>query len=143
MGGLGRIKQMSEHLGGMSWTATVKDRDLATGDISVKTFEGELSADELTGKTALIVDDMVSSGKTIAQAAILLKTNGVKKVYVFITHPIFSNEAPLMLQNSEADLVIVTDSVWIPQHKRFENLEILTISALIAKELNSNSQLKT
>lgn len=135
MGGLRRIKQMSELLGGMSWIATVKDRALDTGDVVINHFEGPLLPSDLKGKTALMVDDMVSSGKTLIEAVKLLKSRGVLRTIVFITHPIFSAEAPLLLENSEADLVFVTDSVWIPDYKRFKKLEILTISGMIAKEL--------
>src|SRR5579862_7101211 len=111
MGGLRRIEQMSEMLGNMPWIATVKDRDLRTGEISIKQFEGPLSPSDLPGKRALIVDDMISSGNTVVQSAELLKDNGVVSCDVFATHAIFSEEAPELLQDSRVDRVYVTDTV--------------------------------
>lgn len=139
MGGLRRIKLISTQLNNMGWIATVKDRDLDTGSIVIKSFEGPLQVSDLEGKNALIVDDMVSSGKTILECASFLKAHGVSGVKVFITHPIFSKDAPQLLQNSEADKVFVTDSVWIPDDKRFEKLEILSVAEMIANELQSNT----
>lgn len=135
MGGLRRIKQMSELLGGMGWIATVKDRDLDTGSIIINKFEGPLAVAELKNKRVLVIDDMISSGKTIAECAAFLKTNGVREVNVFATHPIFSKDAPELLQESKADSIIVTDSVNITYDKKFEKLKILSVAEMIASEL--------
>ena len=135
MGGLRRIKQMSEILGGMGWIATVKDRDLDTGSIIINKFEGPLAVAELKNKRVLVIDDMISSGKTIAECAAFLKANGVREVNVFATHPIFSKDAPELLQESKADSIIVTDSVNITDDKKFEKLKILSVAEMIASEL--------
>jgi ribose-phosphate pyrophosphokinase len=135
MGGLRRIEQMSEMLGNMPWIATVKDRDLRTGEISIKQFEGPLNPSELPGKRALIVDDMISSGNTVVQSAGLLKDNGVVSCDVFATHAIFSEEAPELLQDSRVDRVYVTNTVLIPEEKRFPKLHRFSVAEMIAKEL--------
>lgn len=135
MGGLRRIKQMSEYLEGMGWLATVKDRDLDTGSIVINKFEGPLAVTALRDKRVIVIDDMISSGKTIAECASFLKTHGVKDIHVFVTHAIFSKDAPIILQDSEADSVFVTDSVWVPEEKRFEKLKILSVAEMIAGEL--------
>ena len=64
MGGLRRIEADVRTAWRLPWIATVKDRDLRTGDITIKQFEGPLSPSDLPGKRALIVDDMISSGNT-------------------------------------------------------------------------------
>ena len=129
MGGIRRIKIISELLGNMSYVTIQKDRDLATGSLGISDLTGEVK------KRALIVDDMASSGKTIVQAADMLREKGAEEVYAFITHPIFSHEAPELLQNSIVDKIYVTDSVEVPEAKRFSKLEILTVSGIIAEEL--------
>lgn len=136
MGGLRRIEQMSEMLRDMSWIATVKDRDLRTGDITIKAFEGPFSPSDLPGKRALIVDDMISSGNTVVQSAQLLKDNGVVSCDVFATHAIFSEEAPELLQDSSIDRVYVTDTVFISKKKHFPKLHVLSVAETIAKELH-------
>lgn len=129
MGGIRRIKIISELLGNMSYVTVQKDRDLATGSLGISDMQGEVK------KRALIVDDMASSGKTIVQAADMLKEKGAEEIYAFITHPIFSQEAPELLQNSIVDKIFVTDSVAVSKEKRFAKLEILSVSGMIAEEL--------
>jgi ribose-phosphate pyrophosphokinase len=135
MGGLRRIEQIAEYLGGMPWIATVKDRDLRTGDISIKRFEGPLAPSDLPGKRAIIVDDMISSGNTVVQSAQLLKDNGVVSCDVFATHAVFSEEAPELLQDSSIDRVYVTDTVSIPEEKYFPKLHVLSVAEMIANSL--------
>ncbi len=129
VGGIRRIEILSHLLGDMPYVTITKKRDLATGFVEAASFEGTIQ------KRALIVDDMISSGGTIAKAAELLHKNGAEEIYVFATHPVFSAEAPKILQESLVKKVYVTDSVYVPEEKRFEKLEILTLSSLIAQEL--------
>jgi ribose-phosphate pyrophosphokinase len=136
MGGLRRIEQMSVMLDGLPWIATVKDRDLRTGDITIKQFDGPLNPSDLPGKRALIIDDMISSGNTVVQSAQLLKDHGVVSCDVFATHAIFSEDAPELLQDSSIDRVYVTDTVFIPEEKFFPKLHVLSIAEMVAKKLH-------
>lgn len=131
MGGIARIKKLSEDLDGMPYVSIVKDRDLATGSIESNTINGDVK------KTAIIVDDVISTGETIVAAAKLLEKNGAEEVYVMATHAILAGNASSKLQNSNVKKVIVTDSINIPDNKLFEKLEIVSIANLIAKELSA------
>lgn len=133
MGGLRRIRKMSELLSNMPWVATVKERDLDTGSIVIKRIEGEKSA---IRKRAFIIDDMISSGKTAVASAELLKKHGVEHISLFATHPIFSADAPEILQNSVFEKVYVTDTVFIPQEKYFPKLEVLSVAQTIKHALS-------
>lgn len=127
MGGVRRIKKMSELLGGMPFVTIEKNRDLETGTISAGLVQGEIK------KRALIVDDMISSGATIIQAVNLLKERGAQDFFVFATHPVFCENAALLLQNSSIEKVFVTDTIAVPKEKQFKKLEIISVGALIAK----------
>jgi ribose-phosphate pyrophosphokinase len=129
MGGVRRVKLLSGLLQDMPYVTIQKERNLHTGNINIATMTGRVR------KRAVIVDDMVSSGKTIVQAAHLLKKKGAAEIFVFITHPIFSSGASEVLQNSAIDKIFVTDSVHIVPRKRFAKLEILSVSAMIAEEI--------
>ncbi len=131
MGGIRRIKILSKMLDNMPYAVIEKNRDLATGKVTANKIEGKV------GERAIIVDDMISSGGTIALAAKILKKQGVKEIYVFATHPVFSDKAPKILQESEVKKVFVTDTIFAPVEKRFPKLEILSISNLIATSLSS------
>lgn len=135
MGGLRRIKQVSTLLHDMPFVATVKNRDLTSGNIEISEIDGDKS---MLQNRAIIVDDMISSGKTIVKSAELLQKNGVKDIYVFVAHPIFSQLAPQILQDSPVKKVFVTDSVFIPEEKRFEKLEIISLASEIAKAIRAN-----
>lgn len=129
MGGIRRIGKLSVMLSEMPYVAIEKDRDTTSGDIKADTVHGEVK------KRALIVDDMVSSGKTIALACDILAERGVEEMYIFATHAVLSDEAPEILQNSKAKKVFLTDTLFIPEKKRFEKLEILSVSDMVAGEL--------
>lgn len=128
-GGIRRVKIISGLLKNMSFVSMKKERDLHTGHVSVLGIEGRIR------QRALIIDDMISSGKTIIKAAEALKERGVREVFVFVTHPVFSDDAPRLLQESVVDKVFVTDSVELPDYKKFAKLEILSIAGMIAGEL--------
>lgn len=129
MGGIRRIKIISEMLTQMPYAVIEKNRDLASGNVDMVAIHGEIT------HRALIVDDMISSGKTIVKAAELLKEKGAEEIYVFVTHAVFSEEAPKILENSLIDRVFVTDSVLVSDDKQFSKLQILSLSTLIAERI--------
>lgn len=129
MGGIRRIKMLSEILNDMPYVTIEKNRDLATGKIEMEEITGEIT------HRVLIVDDMISSGGTIVKAAQALKEKGAKEVYVFVTHPVFSSDAPNILENSTVDKVYVTDSVFVSKEKQFPKLQILSLAPAIAEAL--------
>jgi ribose-phosphate pyrophosphokinase len=129
MGGIRRIKILSEMLDDMPFAVIEKNRDLATGSVSAKKIEGKIS------RKAIIVDDMISSGGTIAVAAELLKRQGAEEIYVFATHAVFSEKAPQVLQKATVNKVYVTDTVFVPGEKKFPKLEILSVGEAIAQQL--------
>lgn len=132
MGGIRRIKLLSEMLNNMPFAVIKKDRDLATGKVTMSGIEGELK------ENAVIVDDMISTGGTIAAASDLLKKKGVRNIYVFATHAVFSDQAPKILGKSSLKKVFVTDTIDIPKEKRFPKLEILSVAEMIANSIKSS-----
>jgi len=137
MGGIRRIKILSEMLSDMPFISIVKDRDLVTGNIESNKIDTDSSNWKKTVKRAIIVDDMISTGRTIDAAVDLLIEQGIEESVVFATHPVFSNDYKNILQNSKASKIFVTDSIDITQEKRFPKLEVLSISEMITKELKS------
>ncbi len=78
---------------------------------------------------------MISSGGTVGPATDYLLDNGAREVFVLATHPVFSGDAPSLLQNSRVQKVVVTNSLGVPDAKQFEKLEIIDISPLLIKNL--------
>lgn len=135
MGGIRRIKILSELLGNIPYVSIIKNRDLATGDIVSNRFDTSTSEWKNKIKRAIIVDDMISTGRTIVSAIDLLIKNGIKENLVFATHPVFSGDARNILQNSKASKISVTDTIDVPDEKRFLKLEVLSVSEMIAREI--------
>lgn len=135
MGGIRRIKILSEYLDNMPYACIEKDRDLVTGSVEAKEISLPEGMTSLKGRNAVIVDDMISSGGTIVKAVNLLKEKGVKKMYVFATHPVFSQNAPTILQDADIEKVFVTDTVLVTADKKFPKLEILSIAKMVADNL--------
>lgn len=132
MGGIGRVKKLSGFLENMPFVSIEKNRDLATGVVTVEGIEDGHVAGK---KRAILVDDMISSGNTIVLGASLLRMQGIQEVIVFATHPIFSVDAPSKLQNSDVTKVFVTDTVELSDDKQFPKLEVISLAPVIAQEL--------
>ena len=90
---------------------------------------------DVSGRVCLLVDDMIDTGGTIVKAAQALKANGAERVIVAATHAIFSDPASTRLQDDAIDEVVVTDTVPIPDEKRFAGLTILPIAPLLARAI--------
>ena len=88
------------------------------------------------GRTCLMVDDMIDTGGTILKAAQALKEYGAAKVVVAATHAVFSGPAVERLSNECIDEVVVTDTLPLPEHKRFPTLTVLSIAPLIARAVH-------
>ncbi len=129
MGGLRRVKALSEYLDNAPFISLEKERDHETGKVQVE------GLDERVAPNCYVIDDEIASGGTIITALNELEKQGAEKVYVLATHAVFSGKAPEVLQNSKASKVIVTDSIPVPVAKQFEKLEILGLGSLISEKI--------
>lgn len=129
MGGIRRIKQISEILDNMPFATIDKNRDLLTGEVKSNVVTGEVR------NRAIIIDDMISSGKTILAGSELLHLNGVKEIIVFATHPVFSDHAVKRLNNDLITKVFVTNSISVKLEDNSPKIEIISIAELIADYL--------
>ncbi|MGK2961882.1 MAG: ribose-phosphate diphosphokinase [Gemmatimonadaceae bacterium] len=90
---------------------------------------------EVEGKDCLLTDDMIDTAGTVAEAARALKDLGAKDVYVCATHALLSGPAVERLSNAPITEVTVTDTVRIPEEKRFPQLKILSVGELLSKAI--------
>lgn len=135
MGGIRRIKIISKMLDNMPFTSIEKERDLTVGNIHAKKIYAPSNHKSLKNRNAIIIDDVISGGGTIIKAVELLISEGVSKIFVFATHPVFSQNAPVLLQDAPIERVYVTNTVLVTKDKQFPKLEILSVAGMIAKEL--------
>ena len=108
-----------------------KRRDpLVPNQVSVHEIVGTVE-----GRTCLLVDDMIDTGRTIVKAAEALKRAGATSVVVAATHAIFSDPAPIILNSDFIDRVVVTDTLPLRDEQRFEKLHVLSIAPLLARAI--------
>jgi len=91
---------------------------------------------QVAGRTCIIVDDMIDTGATIANAADALFAQGAAQVIVTATHGVLSGPAVDMLKNSRISEVIVCNTLPITNEKRFDKLTVLSIAPLIAQAIS-------
>ena len=90
---------------------------------------------EVEGRVCLLVDDMIDTAGTICQAADALKARGAKAVIAAATHAVLSGPAIDRLKATEFEEVIVTNTLPIPEERRFDTLTVLSIAPLIARAI--------
>lgn len=94
-------------------------------EIEVLSMSGEVSDD-----TAILIDDVISTGGTIVESATALKNKGVKKIIVCATHGVFAADAISRLEKSPIDKIFVTDS--IASKIKSSKIEVVSVGGLIA-----------
>ncbi len=93
---------------------------------------------EVSGKSAIIVDDIISTGGTIVENVKILRKAGVKKVVICATHPVFVGKYKENLDQDTIYKVIVTDTIPLPKEKKFKRLEIVSCAKLLADAVISD-----
>jgi ribose-phosphate pyrophosphokinase len=130
----GRIK-VAEH-----WSSRLDGAPLAfihkTRDI---TASNEAKANRVVGdvrdRVCVLVDDMIDTGGTIVKAADAILAAGAEDVIIVATHAILSGNASDLLKTSGACEVIVTDTLPVPEERRFDKLTTLSIAPLLSRAI--------
>lgn len=87
------------------------------------------------GKVAIIVDDMISTGGTLHEAADLLDRRGALAVFAYATHPILAHEAPMIIRDSKLVQVVTTNTIPIPNHLMDDKIKVLSVARLLASAI--------
>jgi len=90
---------------------------------------------DLKGKDVLIIDDMIDTAGTTVNAAEAAISNGANSVTAVATHAVLSGSAIEKIKNSVIKKLIVTDTVLIPNDKKLDNMEIVTVSKVFGEAI--------
>ena len=101
-----------------------------------ETVESGYVIGDVSGKTALIVDDEIGTGATVIAAAKALKKNGANDVYCCATHAVLSDNAVKKISESPLKELVVTDTLPLPKEKRLSNLSTVTVSAILGEAIH-------
>jgi ribose-phosphate pyrophosphokinase len=91
---------------------------------------------DVTGKHALLFDDMIDTAGTLAKAAKAIKAHGALSVRACATHPVFSGPALDNIENSELEEILVCDSIPLSEKARSNpKIQVLSLAALIGEAI--------
>lgn len=105
-GGADRAKEFARRLKA-DMTALKKSRDRTTGEVTV---DEKIDVD-VSGRDAVLVDDMISSGGSMVKAAEVLRKKGAGKVYAMCAHALLIGDAAQKIKASGVQDIIATNSV--------------------------------
>jgi ribose-phosphate pyrophosphokinase len=91
---------------------------------------------DVRGKTALIIDDIIDSGGTLAAAGETVLGAGAKCVYAAATHALFSGDAHRILAEGPFEQIVVTDTVPLREDAP-DNVVQLSLAPLLAESITN------
>ncbi len=129
VGGVVRARHLANRLD--ADLAIVDKRREKAGESEVMNIIGDV-----TGRTCLLVDDIVDSGGTLCNASQALLDQGATEVHSYITHGVLSGEAVKRITSSSLKSLVITDSIEATDAvKAAENIRVITIAPLIAEAM--------
>lgn len=129
VGGVVRARALAKRIDAP--LAIVDKRRERPGESEVMNIIGDVS-----GKSCILVDDIVDSGGTLCNAADALLTNGAKDVRAYITHGVLSGGAVARISASNLKELVITDSIQPTEAMRIApNIRVLPIGTLIGEAI--------
>ena len=124
--GVKRARNLAEYL-----DAPIAIIDYAQDDSSRD--EGYIIGD-VKGKKAILIDDILNTGKTFSEAAKIVQRDGATEIYAVSSHGLFVKGAAELLDQAPIKEILVTDSVATKEQKP-QNVKYITASELIGDAL--------
>ena len=91
---------------------------------------------EVSGRSALIVDDEIGTGGTVVNTVEVLQAQGAEDVYCAATHAVFCGGTPQTLSESGLREVVVTDTLPVSDGKSFDRLTVLSVASLLGEAIH-------
>ena len=124
--GVKRARNLAEYL-----DAPIAIIDYAQDDASRD--QGYIIGD-VKGKKAILIDDILNTGKTFSEAAKIVQRDGATEIYAVSSHGLFVKGAAELLDQAPIKEILVTDSVATKEQKP-QNVKYITASELIGDAL--------
>ena len=129
LGSVSRARMFAEKLGVS--LAMVDKRRAKANESEVCNIIGDVS-----GKTCILVDDMIDTAGTICNAAeALITVGGAKETFACATHGVLSGTACDKFRNSVIKDVVFLDTIEIPEDKMLDNFTVLTTAPVFAEAI--------
>ena len=128
VGGIKRARAFATRLG--ADLAIVDKRRVNAVNAEVLHLIGDVK-----GKTAIIVDDMIATAGSLAEAAKIVHENGAKEIYATAAHGILSGPAIERIQKAPLKELLITDSIPLDAKKMIPKIKILTVAKLLGEAI--------
>lgn len=128
VGGVRRADRFRQMMGGVPLAMLFKDRP-KPDEVAIQGMVGDV-----TGKTAIIVDDLISTGNTLIAAAESLLASGAERILAVATHGVFAEGAVERLAASPIESLSITDTIPLPPDAT--EIEKVSIAPLLAEVIN-------
>ena len=138
-GGVARARAYAKRLD--ADLAIIDKRRTGPNEIAEMNVIGDVS-----GSTAIIVDDMVDTGGTLVKAADALLENGAKRVITCCTHGVLSGNAKERLSSSNIERNIVSDTIYQPDladHSKIVSLSVAPLFGQAIQRIHEEDSIST
>jgi ribose-phosphate pyrophosphokinase len=90
---------------------------------------------DVKGRDCVVVEDIITTGGTVAKLAMALRAQGANRVLIAATHAVLTGDAMEKLRKADVEEVVVTDTVPIPPEKMGAPLKVLSVAPLLAEAI--------
>ena len=139
VGGVTRAREMADRL--VAPLAIIDKRRPEPNVAEIMNIIGKVS-----GKTVIIVDDMIDTAGTLTLGIEALMERGAKAVYTCCTHPVLSGPAIERLKASPIEEVVVTNTIPLRESQKLDKIKVLSVAPLFAEailRIHKNKSLST
>lgn len=127
-GGVGRANKFRERIGA---SLAIISKQRPEPDVA----EVIEMVGDVEGKSAIIVDDMISTGGTLVEAAKSLRERGAARVFACATHGIFAGNAFEQIADSPLEEIVVTNTIQFPAESGSARIKVISVAALFAEAI--------
>lgn len=130
IGGVVRARALAKRVGDADLAIVDKRRPRAN-ESKVMNIIGDVS-----GRTCVMVDDLVDTAGTLCKAAKALKEHGAEKVVAYCTHPVLSGPAVDNIESSVLDELVVTDTIPLgAAASNSQKIRVLSVAEMLAETI--------
>jgi ribose-phosphate pyrophosphokinase len=129
---VGSIKRAIGHAKRLGARLAIVDK---RRDNPTETRQEHIIGAQVSGCVAIMFDDMITTGGSIAGAAAKLREAGTKEIYVAVSHGVLCGNAVEKIMQSPITLLGVTDSIPLTPEKMIPKIKVLSVSPLLAEAI--------
>ncbi|MBW3543054.1 MAG: ribose-phosphate pyrophosphokinase [Planctomycetes bacterium] len=128
----GSIKRSLQHVERLGGRLAIVDKRRAS---AMRTSQANLIGGPLDGRTALLFDDLISTGGSIVGAARIALEHGARDVYVSATHAVFCGPCRERLDAAPLREIVVSNSLPLREEQRPARLKTVSVAPLLGEAI--------